>query len=79
MSCKATYLSGLRVLVEIPAVTVNVLKHHDHSVFLLARLLAEVDAFVFHGVVVAPEVVGLQEQKYPPAALVADKSFLSLV
>lgn len=79
MSCKAASLSGLRVLVEIPSVAVDVLKHHDHSVFLLARLLAEVDAFFFHGVVVVPEVVGLQEQKYPPAALISYKALVPLV
>ena len=69
----------LLVLVKIPTVAVDVLKHNDHPVFLLSRLLAEVDALRFHGVIVAPEVVTLQEQEYPAAALVANEAFLSLV
>lgn len=40
---------------------------------------AEVDAFLLHGVVIAPEVIGLQEQENPSATLVADKAFLPLV
>ena len=69
----------LPVLIKIPTVAVYVLKNNDHPVLLFSRLLAEVDAFCLHGVIVAPEVVSLQEQENPTAALVADKSFLSLV
>lgn len=70
---------GLCVLVEVPAIAVDVLKYNHHPILLLPRLLAEVDALFLHGVVVAPEVVGLQEQEYPPAALVPDKTLLPLI
>ncbi len=58
---------GLSVLVEVPAIAVDVLEYNHHPILLLPRLLAEVDALFLHGVVVAPEVVGLQEQESPPA------------
>jgi hypothetical protein len=72
-------ISGLPVLVKVPAIAVDALKYDKHSVFFLPWLLKEVDAFCLHSIVVSPEVVGLQEQKTPSAALIADKAFLPVV
>ena len=49
----------LLILVEIPAIAVDVLKHNDHPVLFLTWLLTEVNALSLHSVIVAPEVVCL--------------------
>ena len=37
------------------------------------------NAFVFHGTVIAPKIVRLKEEENSAAALIADKAFLPLV
>jgi len=65
-ACAVSELSGLRVLIKIPAVSIDVPKNHNHSVLFLPHLLEKVYAFCLDDVVVPSEVVGLQEQKYRP-------------
>lgn len=49
----------LLVLIKIPAIAVDVLKHNNQPVLFLTWLLAEVNALSLHSVIVAPEVVCL--------------------
>lgn len=37
------------------------------------------NAFCFHGMVIAPKIIRLKEQEHSAAALIADKTFLPLV
>ena len=62
---------GLR-LDQVPAVAVKVLEHRHSPIGFATRRLEETDARAQHPAVVALEVVGLQEQHHPAAALVAD-------
>ena len=71
--------SVLPVLVEIPTVAVEIFKNNHRSVLFLTRFLAEMNPFCLHSVVVAPEIVSLQEQEHSAAALVTNKTLLPLV
>ena len=61
---------------EIPEVAVEVLEHGDCAIGLLGGRADEADTFGSHSVIVAPEIVGAQEQKDAPARLVADEGLL---
>jgi hypothetical protein len=59
-------------LEQIPLVTVEVLEDGDGSVGLLPWSFKEADAAGLVGLVIAPEVVGVEEEKNAAAGLVAD-------
>lgn len=66
-------------LEQVPFVPVQILKHGDRAVMFLPRFADELDAPGGHGVVVAPEVVGVKEQKNAASGLIADAGSLFLV
>src|SRR5579859_5240894 len=68
-----------RRLQEIPAIAPIVLEDRDPSVSLLARHLHEMDAMGLHPRMVAPEIVGVEEQEYASSGLVADPCGLLVV
>src|SRR5262245_18079449 len=72
---RGTGFGGVR-LHEVPLVAVEVEEHGDRAVPLPPRLLGEPNAARRHVVVVAPEVVGLEEEEDPSAGLVADAALL---
>ena len=53
----------LVVLQEIPAIAIEVLENRDRAVRLLAWCASELHAGLDIAAIVAPEVVGLQEQE----------------
>src|SRR5688572_33129789 len=61
-----------RRLQEVPEVAVEILEDGDGAVLFLFWLAHEDDAFRQIGAVVAPEVVGVQEEEYTAAGLVSD-------
>lgn len=61
-----------RRLQEVPEVAVKILEHGDGAVLFLFWLAHEDDAFRQIGAVVAPEVVGVQEEEYTAPGLVSD-------
>lgn len=79
MSLHLRWYSRLRILIKIPAVAVNIFKHHNRTVLFLTRFFAEMNAFCLHGMVIAPKVIRLKEQEYSATALITDKTFLPLV
>jgi hypothetical protein len=54
-------------LQEVPAVPIEILEDGDGAVGFLARQLAERDAAGAERVIIAPEVVGVQEEQHPAA------------
>src|SRR5580692_3548373 len=67
----APYGSGPRRLQQVPQVTVQILEHRDHAVALRLRIAHEDDTPGLIGRVVAPEMIGVQEQKDPATGLIA--------
>ena len=67
------------ILVEIPAVTIQIFKDHNSAIFFFAWFFAKMDTFCLHLIVITPEIIGLQEQKHPTATLVANKVRLPLI
>jgi hypothetical protein len=65
-------------LQQIPAVPVKVREDGDRCIGLLARLFEKLHAARGHGLVVAPEIIGLQEQEDASARLMADLALLLL-
>lgn len=63
-------------LQQVPQVAVEVGEHGHHAVVGLFGLADEFDPFRGHGIVVAPEVVGVEEEEHPSAGLVADEGLL---
>jgi hypothetical protein len=59
-------------LEEIPLVAVEVFEDGDGAVGFLAWGLEETDAAGLIGVVIAPEVVGVEEEEDAAAGLIAD-------
>ncbi len=59
-------------LQEIPLVAIEVFEDGDGAVSLLARSFEEADAAGLIGLVVAPEVVGVEEEKDAATGLIAD-------
>ena len=51
------------MLHEVPQVTIEIAEHHDGAVDFRARRLREIDALRLVDVVIAPEIVGVQEQE----------------
>ena len=54
---------------QVPAVATDVLKHDDGAVWLIAWLFTKMNTVRLHTLVIAPEISGLEEQKYPATAL----------
>jgi hypothetical protein len=67
-------VSGLH---QIPQIAVEVLEHGDLAVGLLGRRADEADALGGEVGIVAPEIVGLQEQKTRPPAWLPMKAACS--
>ena len=63
-------------LEQIPAVAVEIFEHCDRTVVLVFRFSDEFDPHIEHSVVVPPEIVRSQEQKYSTAGLIADEWLL---
>lgn len=63
-------------LQQVPQISIQILEHSDHPIRLLFRLADELDSLRYHLVVIAPEIVGVEEEKYPAACLIPDKGFL---
>ena len=61
---------------EIPLVAVEVFEDGDDAVGFLAGRFEETDAAGLVGLVIAPEVVGVEEEKNAAAGLVADSEGL---
>src|SRR5690554_2819021 len=64
------------VLQQIPKVAVQILEHRHGPVRLLFRLAHEDHAGGDEAVVIAPEVICLQEQENPPAGLLTNQGDL---
>jgi len=65
-----------RLAEEVPFVAVEVLEDDDVAVGFVTWFLLEADAASFQVVIVAPEIIGSQKEKYATAGLVADVAFL---
>ena len=65
-------LTGSGGLQEIPLVAVEVFEDGDGAVGFLAGRFEEMDAAGLVGFVVAPKVVGVEEEKNATAGLIAD-------
>src|ERR1700688_2199914 len=63
-------------LQQIPFIAVQIFEDRDSAIGFLAGCAAEVHAAGRHPLIVAPEVVGVQEQKDAAASLVADAAGL---
>ena len=61
---------------QIPFVAVQVFEDGDDSVGFFARVLQEFHIARVHCVVVAPEIVGVEEQENAAAGLIADATQL---
>ena len=71
------YVSGSVVrLKEVPFVAVEILEDGDRAVRFMAWRLEEFDVVGEHSRVVAPEVVGMEEEEDAAAALMADRTSL---
>src|SRR5687768_17190619 len=67
---------GVVQLQEIPPVPIEIDKHGDRAVRFAPRLLCKHDPARPHVVIVAPEVIRLEEQKNAPARLIANAALL---
>ena len=76
MGCTSSRCASGAELHQVPGVAVEVLEHGDLAVGLLGRRADEADALGGEVGIVAPEIVGLQEQEDAPARLVADEGLL---
>src|SRR4051812_37365845 len=65
-----------RELDQVPAIAVQVLEHGHGAVGRLLGLADEAHTLRAHRLIVAPEVVGLQEQEHAAARLIADECLL---
>jgi hypothetical protein len=63
-------------LEEIPEVAIEVSEHSDRAVGLLLRLANKDDAPALVQVIVAPEVIGIQEQEHASSGLISDSRSL---
>ncbi len=70
---------GLPVLVKIPTVAIEVFKNHNQPILFLSGSSQNVTHFRFHGLVVVPEIIALQEQEHSAAALITNKAFLAVI
>src|SRR6185312_16539319 len=61
---------------QVPRIAVEILEHRHRAIGLVPWLFAENHAFFQHGAMVAPEIVGLQEEEYAAARLPADCGLL---
>ncbi len=68
----------LPVLVKIPTVAIEVFKYHNQPILFLSGFLTKRHTFRFHGLVVVPEIITLQEQEHSAAALITNKAFLTV-
>jgi hypothetical protein len=59
-------------LEKVPLVAVEIFEDGDGAVRFLARRLEELDVGGEHEPVIAPEVVGVKEEKYVAGGLIAD-------
>lgn len=63
-------------LQQVPQISIQILEHRDQPIRLLFRRADKFDSLRNHLVVVAPEIIGVEEEKYPPACLIPDEGFL---
>lgn len=63
-------------LQQIPQIAVQIFEHRNHPIRLFFRLADELDALRDHLVVISPKIVGVDEEIYSPACLIADERFL---
>lgn len=61
---------------QVPEIAVEIFEDGHSTVALIFRFPDEGNFQGYHGVVISPEVVRLQEEKYSAACLIADKLFL---
>src|SRR5437764_2032760 len=61
---------------QVPAIPIEVIEDRNDPIRLLTRLFAEPDASGSIGLIVAPEIVGVQKQEYAAAGLIPDPSQL---
>lgn len=62
---------------EIPEIPVKVFEYSDCAVWLNLRLPYELNPFQTHLIVIAPEIVSTQEEKYSSSGLVSDERYLN--
>ena len=75
-NCRSASRSTNSSLHQVPFVAAKIDKHDHPTISFFAGLCDEFDTALLHGVVVAPEVVGVQKQENASARLVADAAFL---
>jgi hypothetical protein len=61
---------------QISQIAKKIFKDGDCAVAGLKRFACELDADRFHALIVAPKIIGLQEEKDAPAGLVADEGLM---
>ena len=61
---------------QVPEIAPRVAEDGDHAVRLLRWLANEGDALGAIALIVASEVIGVQEQEHPTASLIADAGAL---
>lgn len=64
------------MLDQIPAVAIEILEHRDDAIGLLGGRADEADALRHHRPIVAPEIVGGEEQQHPSPRLIPDEARL---
>src|SRR6202012_512996 len=74
-----SFESVLSTFDQIPPIAVKILEHDDGAVFLVARLFDEPDAMRSHRAMIAPEIVGVDEQKNASTGLITDAAGLHFV
>ncbi len=67
---------GLFRLEQIPEIAPWILKHDDAAIHLMSRFFLENHTLGFHGLIVALEIIRVQEKSNPPAGLIADRGGL---
>ena len=65
----APFLAGLN---QVPEISIQIFEDGDGAVGLFLRLADEFDLVCLEGAVVAPEVVGVEEEKDAASGLIAD-------
>ena len=61
---------------QVPFVAVEILENGDGAVVFFGGFAAEGYTALFHGLIIASEIVGVKEEKDASAGLIADAGFL---